>query len=125
MASNAAARTTAGLIDADVHNSLTSHSALKKYLAPRWHREYEHESSRPGTSPFWHGWGIPGGNRVDSAPRSGGPPGSDLDFMREQLLDPWQLGFAILNPLQNFYTGRASLGSPTRQPSTTGAPQNG
>src|SRR5690606_17704214 len=32
-------------------------------------------------------------------PPTGEPPGSNLDFMRQQLLDRWQIAYGILNPL--------------------------
>src|SRR5207237_6441756 len=37
--------------------------------------------------------------RTDACPPSGLVPGSDLDFMREQLLDRWELGLGVLLPL--------------------------
>ena len=37
--------------------------------------------------------------RTDAWPPSGRPPGTDLDFMRRQLLDAWNMDYGILNPL--------------------------
>ena len=37
--------------------------------------------------------------RVDAWPPNGRPPGTDLDFMRLQLLDAWDIQYGILNPL--------------------------
>ncbi|MBO0707232.1 MAG: amidohydrolase, partial [Candidatus Dormibacteraeota bacterium] len=37
--------------------------------------------------------------RTDSWPPGGGPPGSDLDFLREQLLDRWDMDIGVLTPL--------------------------
>jgi hypothetical protein len=38
-----------------------------------------------------------GGMRWDSTPPSGGPPGSDPEFMKEQLLDKYNYSYAILS----------------------------
>ena len=37
--------------------------------------------------------------RTDAWPPGGKLPGSDLPFLREQLLDPWEIQYGILNPL--------------------------
>jgi predicted TIM-barrel fold metal-dependent hydrolase len=81
------------IIDCDVHNRFKSIKDLLPYL-PRAYQEDVKE------------WGIPiasigylnGGNRGyrgDSWPKEG-PPGSDLDLMREQLLDAYNVEYAIL-----------------------------
>jgi predicted TIM-barrel fold metal-dependent hydrolase len=44
--------------------------------------------------------GQPDAARRDAYPPGGGKPGCDLDFMREQLLDPHNVQLGILNPLQ-------------------------
>jgi predicted TIM-barrel fold metal-dependent hydrolase len=41
--------------------------------------------------------GTPAAARVDAWPPNGRPPGSDLPFLREQLLDRWDISRAILN----------------------------
>ena len=38
-------------------------------------------------------------SRRDSWPPDGGPPGSDVDFIREQLLDPYNITYGVLEPL--------------------------
>ena len=43
---------------------------------------------------------TPQAARRDAWPPGGGLPGSDLDFMREQLLDLYDMDYGILNPLQ-------------------------
>ncbi|MDQ2683582.1 MAG: amidohydrolase family protein, partial [Chloroflexota bacterium] len=48
---------------------------------------------------------YPNASRMDSYPPNGGPPGSDLDFMRTQLLDAWDIEYGILQPLM----GAASM----------------
>ena len=39
------------------------------------------------------------GMRGDAWPKDGGPPGSDLGLMREQLLDPFDVRYGLLPPL--------------------------
>jgi len=82
------------IIDSDIHN-YTSLDEIKKYL-PRVYREQ---------IDLW-GWRLPGslylnggtnvGQRADSVPPNGGFPGSDLDFMRSQYLDPFNVEYGIL-----------------------------
>ncbi|MCW2497216.1 amidohydrolase family protein [Jatrophihabitans sp.] len=97
-ASAAAARPGVGLIDLDVHNALTSAAELKKYLPSRWHRAYD-EGSGIGSA-RWMQFGAArlGVFRGDAWPASG-PPGSDLDLMREQLLDRYNVSRAVLHPV--------------------------
>jgi predicted TIM-barrel fold metal-dependent hydrolase len=91
------------LVDCDVHNAVPSDAALFPYLPARWRRHIEQIGSRT-YSPYAKGFVYPkvsagGGARLDSWPPSGALPGSDLDFMREQLLDPFGIETAILNCL--------------------------
>jgi predicted TIM-barrel fold metal-dependent hydrolase len=93
----------AGLIDCDVHNAVPSDAALRPYLSSRWQSYMDVVGSRT-YSPYVKGFLYPkvspgGGSRLDSWPPSGQLPGSDLDFMREQLLDPYGIRIAILNCL--------------------------
>src|SRR5215472_3735855 len=102
-ANQSSTKTTAGYIDADVHNALASPETLKKYLPVRWHRDYDDSRRRAfGSGTVWSGWSYPeAGTHLSARPASGQPGGSDLDLMREQLFDKWQVGYAILNPLEN------------------------
>lgn len=91
------------IIDCDVHNAVPSDAALYPYLSARWRRHLETFGHR-GYHPLEKGYAYPkvspgGGSRVDAWPSSGALPGSDLDFMREQLLDPYGTELAILNCL--------------------------
>jgi predicted TIM-barrel fold metal-dependent hydrolase len=95
-AESQAARGPSPIVDCDVHNALRSPAALKPYLAERWHRAYDQGvvqtglvvGARPHRDIF----------RRDAVP-SDGPPGSDLELMREQLLDRHNVGRAILHPV--------------------------
>jgi predicted TIM-barrel fold metal-dependent hydrolase len=88
------------IIDCDVHNALRAHDDLKPYLAKRWHVDYDHKShigshggltvgARPSRDIF----------RQDAFPARG-VPGSDLDLMRDQFLDPFNVSQAVLSPLE-------------------------
>ncbi|NMH96369.1 amidohydrolase family protein [Pseudonocardia acidicola] len=94
------ARTT--LIDCDVHNAVPSDAALIPYLSARWRRHLELVGSRT-FSPFTTGYAYPKAapfaSRHDAWPPGGALPGSDLDFMRAQLLDAYDIEFAVLNCL--------------------------
>ena len=89
-------------IDCDIHNELPSIDALKPYLPLRWRNYLDLFGLRS-----YHGFaanipypkGNPGGTREDAWPASGKLPGSDLNFMQEQLLDAHHLKFGILNCL--------------------------
>jgi uncharacterized protein len=91
------------IVDCDVHNAVPSQDALRPYLADRWRRHLDEVGTRT-FSPYDEGFVYPkvspgGGARTDAWPPSGGLPGSDLDFMRQQLLDPLDIEYAILNCL--------------------------
>ncbi len=86
------------VIDCDIHNTLPSNKALLPYLPERWRRHQETFGGRG------HSGGVyPRANmhaaRTDSWPPNGQPPGSDLPFLREQLLDAWNMEYGVLNPL--------------------------
>jgi predicted TIM-barrel fold metal-dependent hydrolase len=86
-----------GLIDSDIHNT-PAPSALQRYLPERW-REYYERFGRPGYAGAYYPKASPRAARSDSWPPDGGPPGSDLAFLRAQLLDAWPIEYGILNTL--------------------------
>jgi uncharacterized protein len=90
--------TRSGLIDCDVHNNVPSIEVLYPYLSDHW-RDYLLERGVGSLEPNYYPAGAPLSARPGSAPPTGGPPGSDLDFLRRQLLDPWGVEYAILNCL--------------------------
>ena len=81
------------LVDTDVHITPRSIGALVPYLPARW-RAYLRESGvsglesdlYPPRSPLS---AIPGARPAD------GPPASDPELLRAQLLDPWRLHLAV------------------------------
>jgi uncharacterized protein len=90
-----------GVVDVDIHPSLPRPDALMTYLSERWRRHTEVYGTRTHTGwayesnyPPYQGRGL----RADAWPESG-PPGSDLELMREQLLDPFGIEFGVLDAL--------------------------
>lgn len=85
------------LVDCDIHNALTA-DALHRHLPERW-RAYHREYGRRMTPGDFYPKATPNAARTDAWPPGGGPPGSDLAFMRRQLLDAWPIEMGVLNPL--------------------------
>jgi uncharacterized protein len=90
-------RVAAALIDCDVHTQLPSQEHLKRHLARRWHRLLD-QLPRAGL-PEMGLRPAPDFYRQDAFPPTG-PPGSDFELMREQLLDHFGVGRAILAPFE-------------------------
>lgn len=98
------------IVDCDIHNAPASERALERYLPKRWRL-----SATSGLDPAvasrrlmlvdrsYLGCDYPRPTsraaRVDAWPPGGGPPASDLDFMRAQLLDRYGIAYGLLNPL--------------------------
>ena len=86
------------VIDGDIHNAVASEKVLMKYIPDPWLKHYE-TVGRRGYSGSGYARAVPHAARLDAWPPSGLPPGADLDFMRQQLLDEWDLEYGILNCL--------------------------
>ncbi len=92
-----------GLVDCDIHPRMRKPGDIKRYLPALWvaHMENFGDHLR---QPFSGAdlWPKPSPNlsRRDAIPPDGGPPGSDLAFMREQHLDPFNVETGILQVLQ-------------------------
>ncbi|MGH2459446.1 MAG: amidohydrolase family protein, partial [Chloroflexota bacterium] len=93
-----------GIIDCDVHNYLPSPAALTPYLSDHW-REYHQTFGPRGPGGRFAPQAYPRAMRLDAWPPSGLTPGSDRPFLTRQLIDRYQMAYAILNPL---FTGAAS-----------------
>jgi predicted TIM-barrel fold metal-dependent hydrolase len=91
-------RTRTAVIDCDIHNALPSNKTLVKYLPERWRRHHETFGGRGHAGAYYPRANL-NAARTDSWPPSGLPPGADLDFLREQLLDRWEMDYGVLNPL--------------------------
>ena len=89
------------VIDCDIHPALKSPKALDPYLSERWRRHRDTIGDR-GFAGSYYPRANPNAARTDAWPPSGLPPGADLDFMRYQLLDAWDMDFGVLQPLPNY-----------------------
>ena len=90
------------VIDCDVHHAMKSPKALHPYLSKRWRDHldtYGHSQPIPfiGNSPYPKV--APALSRTDSWPPAGGPPGSDLPYLQEQLLDRYNVEYGMLQLL--------------------------
>lgn len=93
------------LIDSDVHNTLASNDLLLPYLSQRWARQVELFGLRqPDSIGYFATRPRRFAARTDAWPKDG-VPGGDLELMREQLLDRWDLTAAILNPINQTTVG--------------------
>jgi predicted TIM-barrel fold metal-dependent hydrolase len=81
-----------GIIDTDVHYSMTGKKELLEFLPKYWHERY-----------LAHGIGLAnlfptpiGVSRKDAVPDEGGPAGSSPQFMIKHHLEPYGIDIAIL-----------------------------
>ena len=89
-----------------------AHSDLDQFLPKRWQEHLQTYGSHLrtpyiGTTPYPRS--SPLIARRDAWPPTGGPPGSDLDFMRKQHLDPLDVEFGILQVLDLFIFSQQNL----------------
>src|SRR6201996_1518950 len=106
------ARTRFRIVDCDAHPSLHAKADLNPFLPKRWQehlKNYGDHLRTPymGTTPYPRS--SPLISRRDAWPPTGGPPGSDLDFMRKQYLDPLDVEFGILQVLDMFIFSQQDL----------------
>jgi predicted TIM-barrel fold metal-dependent hydrolase len=92
-----------GYVDCDVHPMVKSGADFDPFLSARWveHRKTIGARPRQGLSRATaYPRMSPGvGQRMDAWPKDGGLPGSDLDLMRAQLLDLFDVSHGLLAPL--------------------------
>ncbi len=93
------------IADCDIHPYPKS---FPKEVYPFLEKRWQHHMETYGILPrqgYQSGPAYPKGqpdaSRRDAYPPGGGKPGSDLDFMRKQHLDPNNVELGILNPLRN------------------------
>src|ERR1700751_700519 len=108
----ATAATRLRIVDCDIHPSIHAHSDLNHFLPKRWQehmKTYGSHLRTPyiGTTPYPRS--SPLICRRDAWPPTGGPPGSDLAFMRKQHLDPYDVEFGILQVLDLFIFSQQNL----------------
>jgi predicted TIM-barrel fold metal-dependent hydrolase len=86
------------LIDADVHNYPHAMEDFFPFLSERWRTYIKHSGMPlPGISMYPKVFEVAA--RRDAWPPDGKKPGTNPIFSRQQLLDPWKIDLAILNPL--------------------------
>ena len=92
------------IADCDIHPYPKSPKELYPFLERRWQRHLETYGLRTRQG-YESGPAYPKGQpeaaRRDAFPPTGGKPGSDLEFMRKQHLDPNHVALGILNPLRS------------------------
>jgi predicted TIM-barrel fold metal-dependent hydrolase len=82
------------VIDCDIHNEVPSLKTLLPYLPVHW-QAYINESAFVGPDANDYPKNAPTTARPGSRPADG-PPGSDLALLAEQVLDVWEVDYAIL-----------------------------
>ena len=83
------------LIDCDIHNTVPSLETLYPYLPEHW-VDYTTYSAFTGPDVSDYPAGSPIAARSDFRLASDGMPGTRLEQLREQVLDPWELKLGIL-----------------------------
>jgi predicted TIM-barrel fold metal-dependent hydrolase len=84
------------VIDVDIHCTVPSYQVLFPFLSAHW-REYITYSAFKGATDTAYPRGAPTSALPGTAPDNGDPPGSSLDLVRQQVLDPWNVEVGILN----------------------------
>jgi predicted TIM-barrel fold metal-dependent hydrolase len=108
-----AAETQFRMVDCDIHPIVRSTADLRRYLAPGWHDYFEQYGNflvSPYTEAHPYPKPTPALSRLDTWPPNGGPPGSDLAFMREQHLDPHDIEIGVLQVLWPTAARQRNLG---------------
>lgn len=90
------------VVDCDIHPVMRDGQVLRRYLPVRWQDHLDSYGLR-GRQAFLDAPPYPKASpalaRRDAWPPNGSPPGSDLPFMRQQLLDPYGISHGILQVL--------------------------
>ena len=94
-----------GIVDCDIHVQPAGPGTLGSYLPARW-RDYQATYGSRAPSGIAYPRARQYAARTDSWPPGGKPPGSDLPFLRQQLLDAWDVSYGVLNPLLGAGTQR-------------------
>lgn len=86
------------LVDCDVHTTITP-EPLYARLSSHWQGHLEQFGTRVPSAIAIYPRMRGGGSRLDARP-PGGVAGSDLRLLRAQLLDEYDVAYAVLNPMQ-------------------------
>lgn len=86
------------VIDADVHEMIGNPFEVLPYIDEPWRSRIHIDNWMGHSSPY--SWPTTGGlAKPDARPPSGMRSGSDPDFLRQQLFDPWPIEKAVLTGL--------------------------
>jgi uncharacterized protein len=88
------------IFDCDVHPTINGPEAVFPFVEESWRHQFEKQEFKiSGRAPerYPHP-GVP--LRADAKPPSGGLPASDPQFVREDLLDQWNIEAGLLLPMQ-------------------------
>ena len=91
------------VIDCDIHPAMTSWTEVHPYLEKRWIEHlavYGSHLRHAFSEALSHPRMSPDAARVDAYPEEGGPPGSSLELMQKQHLDPNGVEIGMLIPLR-------------------------
>lgn len=102
------------LVDCDIHPRLAKPEDLRPFLSERWWQHHVTYGRRVRHG-FVKGHPYPkahpvDGMRRDAFPPGGAMPGSDLDFMRAQYLDPAGVTHGVMNVLSPTGAGESNPG---------------
>lgn len=92
-----ASRTRTRIIDCDVHAYLNE-GRLEQFLSPFW-RKFLQENGRRAYDGGHYPRAYPNASRYDAWPPDGSISGGSLSFTQQQLIDAFDLDYAILTPL--------------------------
>ena len=107
------AETRLAVVDCDIHPMLKNPVDIRAYLPREWQAYFDvygDHLKQPffATTPYPKA--TPALSRRDAWPENGGPPGSDLDFMRRQHLDAHNIRVGILQVLYPTGNRQRNLG---------------
>ncbi len=80
-----------GIVDCDVHPSPRGAEDIKQHMPMPWRDLYKGGGRGFFSNPMHT-------TRLDSTPPDGAPPGSNPDFLREQLIEEYGVAYAVLLP---------------------------
>ncbi|MEU6641539.1 amidohydrolase family protein [Saccharomonospora sp. NPDC046836] len=95
-------------VDADIHPNVSAADLLARLDEP-WRSKFAAFGTRIAPPPLIYPRVRNGGMRVDSWPQDG-LPGSDLELLRTQLLDKYDVDFGVLIPMQGHTFGAEETG---------------
>lgn len=93
-------------IDCDVHCAPESYDALFPYLSEYWREYVEEAGIRLSALPYAYPPGAPTTASAQAHAQTGNPTPANYESLRERVLEPGKLRYAVLNCLSGFGTHR-------------------